>query len=208
MKRMIAIFALVPALALAGKPSHEKPEQIGVNLQGQIQGQVANGGKGGNADATGVGVGIGKGGDASAIGVGGEQSQHQNATAVAGQHQSANNEGNQLSAGYSFDSKSLALALPGATADNGSTASCLESKRGVSILGVGWSGRTAVNEECFAHQRCIQLATLYAQLNRTDLAVQQLASCGGQEAAEPQNFVTREELIEREERIVEKVFAK
>lgn len=211
MKTSIVLLALLPAIALAGKPKHEVPDQVGIQLQGQLQGQIANGGKGGNADATAVGIGTGGDAEATAVGIGGEQSQGQslNSANTANQSQSANNEGNSLEAGYSFKSKSLALALPGATADNGSTAPCLESKRGVSILGVGWSGRTAINDQCFAYQRCVHMAQLYATMDRVDLAVAQLQSCGGQTAAQPgPEYVTKEELRRRDERIVETVLAK
>src|SRR5690606_11527545 len=138
-----------------------------------------------------------------------EQTQGQSLNNANTASQSQTNEGNSLEAGYNFKSKSLALALPGATADNGSTAPCLESARGVSILGVGWSGRTKINDECFAYQQCVGIAQLYASMDRVDLAVAQLQSCGGQTAKEPgPEYVTKEELRTRDERIVETVLAK
>lgn len=117
---------------------------------------------------------------------------------------------------YKNKSQALALALPGATADNGSSAPCLESRRGWTVLGVGASGRTRINDACFAtlqarqeFEQCMLIADAYARIGRTDLLVRQLQQCGGlvvPEGIEPSkaDVVTHEELNRAFEKAVSK----
>ena len=97
----------------------------------------------------------------------------------------ASNQGNTVAAGYNSDYNSLALALPGASPDYGSTAPCLESRRGWIFWGAGPSGKTATNEACVAdqadkreHAQCMQMADRLFAWGETSLALSQLAECG------------------------------
>lgn len=86
---------------------------------------------------------------------------------------------------YTDDSAYVSVALPEATADPGSTAACLESRRGWSFAGFGASGRTRTNAACEADRadarefaQCLALAQALAALGRTSSAAAQLETCG------------------------------
>lgn len=138
---------------------------------------------------------------------------------------SASNEGNVLQGGevdvgydstYVDSSDYLALALPGASADYGSTASCLESRRGWTVLGIGASGRTKTNEDCIAdqsekreHYQCMQIADRFVALGLVDHAVAQLQTCGGVNMPAPVvDYVTQDEVTETVNRVFEATQAK
>src|SRR5690606_3638439 len=106
---------------------------------------------------------------------------------------------------YESRSRGIAVALPGATADEGSTAPCLESRRGIIIAGNGVSGRTRINEECLEmlraetkFEQCVALADRLAEWGQLPLAYEQLKRCGAVEGeivvVADDNFVTREQL--------------
>ena len=172
-------------------------------LQGQAQGQIAEGGDGGN------GTGIaGANADANAV-----------ALSSSGSQANGNGGASEVNVSgptYTSKSRALALALPPATADHGSTAPCLTSKRGVTILGVGWSGRTAIDQSCFdslagerEFRQCMGIADAYARLGREDLLLAQLQKCGGQDVVAPgPDYVTRDELNETATRVLESAVSK
>lgn len=78
----------------------------------------------------------------------------------------------------------LSLALPGASSDYGSTAPCLESRRGWIFGGFGASGKTATNDACIKdqtakrlHYQCMQIVDRYVVLGQQELALAYLANC-------------------------------
>lgn len=177
-------------------PTSAEQNQAQGQLQGQLQGQaqgqdqqqaaIAGAAAGSSSTATGVGHG-----GAGGTGIGG-----------AG----GNSGGNTFENSTSFDSRdrALALALPGQTAAPAVAGECLEHLRGGSGASIGVSGRTRINRECMEFQQCVALADRYAAWGQLQLAVEQLAKCGGVQGAviaappsvvESTNtaFVTREE---------------
>jgi hypothetical protein len=77
----------------------------------------------------------------------------------------------------------LALGLPGQTAAPAVAGECLEHERGGSGLSIGVTGRTRLNKDCMAFKQCVALADRYQAWGQLQLAVEQLAKCGGIEAA-------------------------
>lgn len=218
MKVIIAVIALFSAsVVFAGKTNggdidlrcaHSK-NSCNKDIDVEISPEAHSRARGGDADADANAT-------ARANATGGNQAQGQEQSAQSSSGALASNEGNTLSTAYNTRNKSLALALPGASADHGSTAPCLESKRGWTILGVGMSGRTSISSACFASieverefARCVNLADNYLRLDRADLALAQLERCGGLEAdtTDPE-YVTKDELRERDERIIQTLISK
>lgn len=201
---ILVMCLLIASAAHAGGNKNNSLDQL--QEQTQLQGQVAKGGKG-----------VGHGGDATSRAASTSESDS-TAIATGGTGGNAVNEGVSYSPTTSYNTKTraLALSLPGATADNGSTAPCLESKRGVTILGIGWSGRTSINTDCFAAEeaqrsfnQCLLIADAYARMGRDDLVLDQLQKCGGLTAVSPgPDYVTREEMAEREQRMLEQAVQK
>ena len=101
--------------------------------------------------------------------------------------------------------RALSVVLPSATAAPAVELPCIEHLAGWNPLNLGGrTGKTRYNTECMAiqearaeHMRCMDRVSLYAQLGRVDLAVQQLSVCDGVAVVdEPTevDWVTQEEL--------------
>lgn len=200
----LIVAALLAAPAFAGGKKHE-PVDPGIQgeqtqaqgpLQGQLQGQGQSQAAQAAAGSQSASTGIGIGGDS---------------TSVSG--------GNSLATNISSRDRALALALPSATADPGSSAPCLESRRGWVFAGNGASGRTRVNAECMAlYEReqsfgqCVAIADRLMEWNQPRLAYEQLKTCGAVDGVFLEevtaDVVTRQELDEKLDRVVQTVAAK
>lgn len=123
---------------------------------------------------------------------------HDTQSQVQGQTQSqtsANSNANSsslatnddVSTGYSHDSDYLAVGLAG-VARAVEARDCHESFGGKSGLGIGTGGRSVINESCQSFQQCMSLVSVYVELWERDLAVAQLAQCGGQPVPEARTY--------------------
>src|SRR5690606_9898423 len=170
-----------------------RSNQIQGQAQGQAQGQLQS------SEATAAS-------SSTSTGIGGDS------TSVSG--------GNSLATNISSRDRALALALPSATADPGSSAPCLESRRGWVFAGNGASGRTRVNAECMAlyereqsFTQCVAIADRLMALDQPRLAYEQLKTCGAVdgvflEEVTTADVVTRQELDEKLDRVVQTVAGK
>src|SRR5690606_4048879 len=169
-----------------------RSNQIQGQAQGQAQGQLQS------SEATAAS-------SSTSTGIGGDS------TSVSG--------GNSLSTNISSRDRALALALPSATADPGSSAPCLESRRGWVFAGNGASGRTRVNAECMAlyereqsFEQCVAIADRLMAWNQPRLAYEQLKTCGAVDGVFLEevtaDVVTRQELDEKLDRVVQTVAGK
>ena len=183
-------FLASPAFAGGKKPAQTTPVSGEQSqIQGQAQGQLQSSTAASSSTSTGIG------GDS---------------TSVSG--------GNSLSTNISSRDRALALALPSATADPGSSAPCLESRRGWVFAGNGASGRTRVNAECMAlyereqsFEQCVAIADRLMAWNQPRLAYEQLKTCGAVDGVFLEvtaDVVTRQELDEKLDRVVQTVAGK
>ena len=85
----------------------------------------------------------------------------------------------------------LSLGLPSASPDFGSTAPCLESRRGITLGPVGWSGRTVSNEACVEATRlereyyqCLGIADRLYSWGQQGEAIVHLRTCGAPEISD------------------------
>lgn len=202
----LIVAALLAAPAFAGGKKHE-PVAPGIQgeqtqAQGQLQGQLQGQGQSQAAQAA---SSAGSQSASTGIGIGGDS------TAMSG--------GNSLATNISSRDRALALALPSATADPGSSAPCLESRRGWVFAGNGASGRTRVNAECMAlyereqsFEQCVAIADRLMEWNQPRLAYEQLKTCGAVDGVfldeVTADVVTRQELDEKLDRVVQTVAAK
>lgn len=83
-------------------------------------------------------------------------------------------------------SRDYFLALPSASPDYGSTAPCLESRRGITLGPIGWSGRTRTNAACMAqeairleYEQCTGIADRLYHYGDSAAAITQLMLCAG-----------------------------
>lgn len=160
------------------------------------------------------------------------QAQEQSARAKAQQEQEARAvaEGStgigSVSDVTSYNNKAFALSLPlSAVAAPAVITDCLHHSRGWSAaLGVAArTGGTEYDAACVERVKCLQLADRLASWNQGALAVKQLQACGavaGEYAAGQANtsapaqeqdmsqYVKRDELAERDRRMVEKLTSK
>lgn len=160
------------------------------------QGQVARGGAGGDGGTGGTG-GTGNG----SVDVGGDQND--------------------------YDSKALALSLPGLVAAPAVPGECRLHTRGWGGFSAGATGGTKFDEKCMAHQHCLNLADRLAAWGYLQAAARQLNACegvalistdqrmtlgsaevSGDHSVDLSSYPTRDEVIERDERIVKAIASK
>jgi hypothetical protein len=136
---------------------------------------------------------------------------------ATGDNAASSDQGQSLN--YNDSSKFLSLALPGATADPGTTAPCTESRRGWSFFGASASGRTRINETCYddakldrddrrEFEQCMSIAQHLFAAGAEQAAISQLNRCQGpvdvtvavseirqdEAASSTTEFATKEEL--------------
>ncbi len=207
MKHSIYILALVSSLAYAGAPDSKQPEPRAVATQDQQQAAIAQS----EADAAAraraeadlrAEIDITNTLDAQ----GGRARLDSD---ITGGNNSAEAVGSVDASDRSrFDSKALALGMIRAAAAPNVSATCLVHTRGWDVTVASRTGGTKFDEQCVTDEKCFRIAETYAMWGLVQAAVDQLAKCGGLTDIKvpPQgDFVTREEMKERERRMIDAV---
>lgn len=85
---------------------------------------------------------------------------------------------------FNSDTRALALSLPAATPGFGASAPCLETTRGWTVAGVGASGRTEINSECYQDKElqlmfknCMDVTQTYVAMGLMGEARDQMEAC-------------------------------
>jgi hypothetical protein len=158
------------------------------------QGQVARGGAGGEGGAGGSANGV--------VDVDGDQN--------------------------TYRSRALAVSLPGLVAAPAVPGECRIHTRGVGAFSAGVTGGTKLDKGCMDRQHCLNLADRLAAWGYVGAAARQLAACDGvtlestdqvqraeggsahrgDQSIDMSKYPTREEVVERDRRIIEAVSSK
>lgn len=81
---------------------------------------------------------------------------------------------------YASDDESLAIGFANPTTAAPVFTRCHESRGGKHVIAGSWGARVTIDADCQAFEQCMTIAKTYIELGANDLAIAQLAQCGGQ----------------------------
>lgn len=225
------------ASAIAGAASSSSAGAVAGAASGAQAGSIAGGGDsasnatggrsnatggrsdatGGRSDATATG-GIADGGNATArqgqVARGGDGGQGSGEASANGTVEVGGDQN-------TYRSRALAVSLPGLVAAPAVPGECRIHTRGIGAFSAGVTGGTKLDKPCLDRQHCLNLADRFAAWGYLEAAARQLATCDGVALSSGEKRVTeesakvdlteypkRDEVIERDKRIVEAVLSK
>ncbi len=205
------------AVAVAGSSSSSRSVAGSESAASSNATGGASNATGGRSDAT--------GGQADATAAGGRSSarQGQVARGGAGGESAASANGSVEVDGdqNTYRSKALAVSLPGLVAAPAVPGECRIHTRGIGAFSAGVTGGTKLDKPCMDRQHCLNVADRLAAWGYLEAAARQLAACDGVEltpadkrtvdlppTADLSEYAKRDEVVERDKRIVEAVTRK
>jgi hypothetical protein len=169
--KLAILLALIPTLALAGKPKEPEPTPVPTSNSASLSNAASNSHSDAAADAAAI----------AKLQADLRQSQNQaqnqraNADATGGQGVG------QVDTSYqsSYDAKALAVSLAAIQAAPNASQKCIRHTRGGGNAAFSLTGGTKYDAECFKLERCLAIADRLAAFGYPAAAARQLVTCGG-----------------------------